>query len=409
VTATTKAKPTRTARKKTAKKVKKTAKKKVKKTAKKGEKFPTLDERRRKIRDRYDNPCVIYEDDVEPARPATRFAYLNRLLGGGIKRFAIIEVYGWEDSGKTSMSLAMAADIQSRAPEGYNHVVMVNFEMPQDYEWWRTLGLRTDSAHFTQLRPRSLEEGIGDMADLLESGEVCCVVIDSVYAANSKDSKKMLKTWQDPTKGGQEGRGGIGTEARQWGAAWTAVKGLFVEHDAICIAVNQLREKPMDGGGKKKGKKSFTGPATTTPRGHALKFYSWVRLELKGSVLTEEDGSMRRDVDGRQIRVRIVKNKTSKDQRGYAWYDLVRGFGFDMTAELINLATEGGIIHHKGGGHYTCGKRKIRGKAALREWIEGSDKVRRVLRTCVDKYLAKVEVDDEETWDVESEFLEVQE
>jgi len=319
---------------------------------------------------------------------------LARLLGGGLKKGAIIEVAGWEDAGKTSLSIALAADIQSRAPEGRNHVVMVNFEMAEDRLWWAQLGLRTDDAHFTMLRPKTLEEGMADMADLLESGEVCAVVVDSVYAAASRGSKQVMENWQDPKKGIGTG-GGIGVEARQWGAAWTATKGMFVDHDAVCIAVNQQRIKiEMGGGGKKK---SYGPPPTTTPRGSALKFYAWVRLELTGRLLLDSDNKKRNDVDGKSVRVRVIKNKTSGDQRGFTQYDLIRGEGFDMTGEVIELAKEAGIIKQKGGWYYCGKKHKIHGAAKLRAWVESSERVRDVLSKLVQKWLANK--DDEELFE----------
>jgi len=397
-------KPRRSARKK--KSAKKSAKKKAtkkkatKKKAKTKVEGGTLDERREKIRARYEKPVVIYEDDIEAPRAVTRFVKANRFLGGGLKKGAIIEIYGWEDSGKTTTALALAADIQAQAPEGKNHVVMVNYEMPQDYAWWRKTGLLTDKKHFTQLRPKTLEEGMADMADLVQSEEVCCVIIDSVYAASAKGSAKVMEHWRDKKNKGGTG-GGIGVEARQWGAAWTATKGMFVEHDVICLAVNQLREQiDMSGGGPK----GYTGPKTTTPRGHALKFYAWVRLELKGTALVTDENKLRTDVDGRRVRIRVIKNKTSGDQRGICYYDLIRDVGFDMTSELIALALEAGAIDHKGGGHYVCGKHKIRGRDALRKWVEESVRVREVLTKYVGLWLDKQDFgDDDFDLDMEEE------
>lgn len=369
--------------KKKAKKKTKTEKKSTKKT-KGGKKVLSFADRQRKIRARdYDNPVVIYEDDPEPPRAATRFVKLNCLLGeGGIKRGSIVEVYGPEDAGKSSFGVALIADIQAQAPPEKNKVVLVNYEEHQDYEWWRTLGLKTDSVHFIQLRPLSLEEGVADMVDLVESGEVCAVMIDSVFAAKPKDAKEGIKAWANRSKKGSQGIG-LGLSARQWGVAWTAVKGLFVEHDVICIAVNQIRAL-INTTHRPKG----AGPATTTPGGKALKFYSWIRLDLRGGALMDADGELRHDVDGRRVRVRVVKNKTSGEARGIAYYDLVRGHGWDLTSELIQVSLECGAITHKGGGHYVCGKKKIRGKAALREWVEGSEHVRSVLTKVVERFLA---------------------
>ena len=108
----------------------------------------------------------------------------------------------------------------------------------------------------------------------------------------------------------------------------------------------------------------------------------------------DESNTMRTDVDGRRVKIRVIKNKTSDEAKGIAFYDVIRGVGFDMTAEVIDLALECGAIKHGGGGHYTCGKRKIHGRAKLRAWIEESEKVRDVLTRAVETYLAKTEVED---------------
>ena len=158
-------KPRKSARKKkpTKKKAKKVTKKKAtKKKAKKKDKDEggTLAERVAKIRLRYEKSVIVYEDDAEEPRVVTRFSKLNRLLGRGLKKGAIIEIYGWEDAGKTSQAIALAADIQAQAAPGKNHVVMLNYEMPHDFAWWRVLGLKTDPDHFTMFKPRTLEEGV---------------------------------------------------------------------------------------------------------------------------------------------------------------------------------------------------------------------------------------------------------
>ena len=394
----TKKAPRRAAKKKAAKKKapakkakKKAAKKKATKAKKKDGDAPlSLAERRDKIRARYERPVVIYEDDADQVPVhRSRFPRFNRLVGG-LRAGAILELYGPEDSGKSSESIALAADIQASAPEGKNHVVLVNYEGPEPWRWWRTLGLRTDKAHFTQLRPKTLEEGIGDMADLVQSGEVCAVIIDSVYAAEAKAGRDMLKSWQDP-KAKTQGKGGMAVEARAWGTAWTAIKGIFQEFDCVCIAVNQVREV-IDAGGRPT--KGYSGPKLTSPRGKALKFYAWVRLELRGLPLIDDSGDLRKDVDGRRVRMRVIKCKTSDEPRGTVEYDLIRGVGFDVVADLIQCCLDAGAIKHRGGGHYECGKHKIRGKAALRAWVEGSDHVRGVLEQVVDKWLAKQEIED---------------
>ena len=395
-------KPKRSARKKKAKKAKKKAKKtsvkkdqrKEVKKAVKQDSGGTLAERRAKIRERYDRAVVVYADDPPAEHVPIDFVMLGRLLGGGLKKGAVIEIAGWEDAGKTSLAIALAAAIQRAAPEGKNHVVMVNFEIVEDRVWWAQLGLKTDDDHFTMIADVPLEEGIGALADLIRSGEVCAAIVDSVYAASSRANDELLANWADP-KGKQGGGGGIGVEARQWGVAWTAMKGLFTQFGVICLAVNQVRVKIEMGGGG--GKKSYGPPATTTPRGSALKFYAWIRLELSGRMLVDEKDKRRTDVDGRKIRIKVIKNKTSGDQRGFTNYDLIRGQGFDFTSEVIDLCLEAGTIRKSGAWYYVGRKEKavkLQGRAKLREWIEQDPRRREVLTQVVQRHLGRVEDDE---------------
>jgi len=374
----------------TKKKTKKKAAKK--KTAKKGETKKaaategSLAERREKIRARYVKPVVIYESDTTLTYQ-TRFPRLNRLIGG-LRAGAIVEVFGFEDSGKSSFTVAAAADVQRQAPPGKKHVVLANYEGPEPWEWWRTIGLDTSKKNFTQLRPRNLEEGMADVADLVQSGEVCAVIVDSVYAAAAKMRKGMLEKWA----GNKEKGAALGVEAVRWGEAWTSLKGLFQDHEVVVFAVNQMREKIEIGSAPRK---PWQGKPVTTPRGHALKFYAWVRLKVEGRWLVDSEGDKRKDVDGICMRVRVIKNKTSDEARGMVEYDLIRGFGFDTLGDLVALATEAGVIKHPGGGNYRIGSKKIRGKAKLREFVESSEKLQKILRAHVDRYLARLPVEDE--------------
>lgn len=338
---------------------------------------------------RPDAPAVALRSDPVVKVP-TRFQAFNAIVGGGVNKGSIIEIFGPENSGKTSWAFAVAGDIQRQAPPGRNIVVMVNYEIPFDYEWWETLGCDVTEegpdACFVQLRPTSLEEGMGDLAFLLETGCVCACIIDSVYAARPKGAAKMLEEWRDSSKSHMAGAGGIGLQARQWGLAWTAIKDLIFEKQVICIAVNQERIVIETGGAPRRG---YGKAPTTTPGGRALKFYSWVRLALEGRVLLDSDGKVRKDVDGRAIKLRFIKNKISKELPGRISYDLIRGGGFDQTKELVDLALQSGAIEGKGGGNFYIGKKRIRGRSKLIKLIEDNEPLRDALVTHTKRYLDK--------------------
>lgn len=376
-------------------KTKRTAKKKIKKGESKTPK--TLAEVRDEIRKRDAKSVVVYETDADttPIYPS-RFIRLNRLLGGSPCRAgAIIELYGLEDSGKSSSAIALAADVQRQAPPNKRTVVLVNFEGPQPYAWWRILGLDTseqgDHPAFIQLRPTSLEQGMSDAIRLVETGEVCAVIFDSIYAASSKASRELLNQWGQTDKSAHD-PAGISVEARQWGKAWNATKIIFMEHEVVVIAVNQGREDMETGSKKRKG--WGNKKRVISSRGKALKFFAWVRLEMSGHLLVNEKNEIRKDVDGRQIRMRIIKNKTSGDDRGTVAYDLVRGYGFDLIGDLMALSIEAGVISGGGGGYYRMGSRQIRGKDNVRSKIEGSPRLQALLRQRIDAYLQSLPIEE---------------
>lgn len=350
-----------------------------------------------------ETPCIIYETDSDktPYYP-TRFPRLNHQFGGrGIRAGAIIELFGAEDSGKSSTAIALAADIQKQAPKGKDCVVMTNFEGPEPWSWWRKLGLNTDKAKFIQMRPKSLEEGIGRGARMVATGEVCVWIIDSVYAGEANESRRqVLGQW---AVGNGKGAG-ISVEARQWGKAWTSVKGLLQENNCTAIAVNQIREVIGDGNFGGFG----AGPKTTTPRGKALKFYAWVRAELRGIPLGFDDNSKKiyAGKDGRTVRMKIIKNKTSDVARGMVEYALVRGEGFDLLTDLIDLALEAGAIKASGGGNFTIGKHAIRGRANLQKFVQGSEGVKTAIANAVGRYLEKIDPNDAKEDDASKEEAE---
>lgn len=365
---------------------------------KKPEAGGTLAQRRARIRARHEKSTVVYSGDVDKTTfYKTRFPKLNAHLGGGIRAGAIIEIYAMEDCGKSTLSIALAADIQRQAPKGKRTVLLVNYELTFDYAWAETNGLDTneegDHPAFIHLQPKNLEEGIGDTIDLVETGEICCVIYDSVYAAESREGRAAVKAWaQSDGK-----KAGMAVEARAWGRAWTSLKGLFKDFDAVCIAVNQAREDMELGGAPKKG---FHGKKISSTRGAALKFYAWVRLEIAASSF---DPEARPGQDGRVVKIRIVKNKTSGDARGRVVYDLVRGVGFDLVSDLLELALEAGIVKGGGGGFFTIGETKIRGRDRLMALISGSERLQNKIQAAVDRWLAKTVEPVDETPVVEDE------
>lgn len=366
---------------------KKTGKKKAKKN-------PSLAERREAIRKRHEKPTIVYESDLDmgPIYP-TRFMRLNAHIGGGLRGGKITELFGFEDSGKTSLAMALAADVQRQAPKGKQHVVMTNYEIDEYWDWWRILGMNTHPDYFTQDKPKDLEEGIANAMDLVESGEVCAWIVDSIYAANARVRSQMIEKWRSDKGAGAP----LGTEAVRWGEAWTSFKALLREHGVVTIAVNQMREKIETGGGPKRP--SWQGKPVTTPRGHALKFYSSLRMRIEGRWL-EDKGP---DEDGILCRMRIQKIRGAA-ARGICDYRLIRGVGFDTLGDLIDLSLECGAIEGKGGGFFNLlGKKQVRGRDKLTALVRSSEKIQAVLKNRVSKFLEENEPEDPDVEDEDHE------
>jgi recombination protein RecA len=334
---------------------------------------------RLRIRNRYERPTVVYETDTikVPIYP-TRFPELNAMCGGGIPGGSVIEIYGPEDSCKTSFALALAADIQAAAPPEKDHVVFNNYERRQPWRWWQKLGLKTDEKHLTHMLPVSLEEGIGDSLALVETGRVCAVLIDSVFAAGSREGKEAVLAWSDP----KAKKASLGVEARKWGEAWTAVVPVLQSTDTVAIAINQIRDM-IDVGAMARPRPGMEKP-TTTPRGRALKFYAWMRLETRARNL---DPNEYPDVDGRHVKVKCIKNGFSEGARARFELDMIRGEGFDVTGSLVKVALEAGLIETSGSWYSVQGKRIANGKVRLRERIVEHPPLRAWLEGEVSKFL----------------------
>lgn len=343
----------------------------------------TLAQRQARIRKRYDRPVLVYEEDeIKIPRYPTRFPKVTRMLGGGFPAGSITELAGVEDSGKSSLAIAWAADIQSRAPANKKHVILTNFERRFDKEkswaWWRQLGLDTSKKNFSLFMPTSLETGIAHGVDLVESGEVCCWIIDSVKAGNSRESTEAVKSWADT----KAKNAPIGVNAKKWGEALNAMVPLFSDTDTVCIAINQVRDLIELGGlVNTKGPKK-----TSTPGGRALKFFSWFRFEAYGSQLNPERWKDS-GVDGRHIRLKLIKNGISEAPRSSVHIDLIRGEGFDQTGDLIDSALEAGAIVGKGNGNFEIRGTTIRGYEKLRTAVVEKEALRTWLTKEVETFL----------------------
>ena len=277
---------------------------------------------------------------------------LDIALGvGGIPRGRIIEIYGPESSGKTTVALHMIAEAQKRG--GY--AAFIDAEHALDPEYARHLGVDIDNLWISQ--PDNGEQALEIAEQLIRSSAIDIIVIDSVAALTPKAEIE-----------GEMGDNRVGLQARLMSQALRKLTSAISKTNTTCIFINQLREKIGV---------MFGNPETTTG-GNALKFYASVRLDIrKGSPI--KDGE---DVIGNQTRVKVVKNKVAPPFRK-AEFDIMFGEGISRSGEIIDLGAELGIIK-KSGSWYSYNDTKLgQGRDAAKQCIQDNPELAEELEALI--------------------------
>ena len=264
---------------------------------------------------------------------------LDAALGiGGVPKGRIIEIYGPESSGKTTLALHILAEAQKRGGE----VAFVDAEHALDPVYAAALGVDTDNLLVSQ--PDTGEQALEITDALVRSGAVDAVVVDSVAALVPKQEIE-----------GEMGDTFVGLQARLMSQALRKLAGTINKTNCVVIFINQLRMKIGV---------MYGNPETTTG-GNALKFYASVRLDVRRIEQIKEGGN----VIGNKTRVKVVKNKVAPPFKE-AVFDIMYGQGISKWSELIDLAVQMDIIQ-KSGSWFSMGDERIgQGKDSVKAYLQ---------------------------------------
>lgn len=270
---------------------------------------------------------------------------LDAALGiGGMPRGRIIEIYGPESSGKTTVALHVVAEAQKLG----GTAAFIDAEHALDPVYAAKIGVNMDELYISQ--PDTGEQALDICESLVKSGAVDIIIVDSVAALTPKAEID-----------GEMGDSFIGLQARLMSQALRKLTAIVNKTKTCVIFINQLREKVG----------VMFGSPETTPGGKALKFYSSIRLDVR-KVDTIKDGS---DFIGNRTRVKVVKNKLASPFKT-AEFDLMYGTGISKIGCLIDVALENGIID-KSGSWFSYNDQKIgQGKENVKTYLEQNEPLR---------------------------------
>ncbi|NLM83422.1 MAG: recombinase RecA [Clostridiales bacterium] len=283
---------------------------------------------------------------------------LDLALGvGGVPRGRIIEIFGPESSGKTTLALHIIASAQKAGGEA----AFIDAEHALEPAYARALGVDIDNLLIAQ--PGTGEDALAITETLVRSGAVDVVVVDSVAALVPRSEIE-----------GDMGESSVGVVARLMSQALRKLAGSISKTNCVVVFINQLREKIG----------VVYGNPETTPGGRALKYFASVRIDVR-RVESLKVGS---EFVGNRTKARIVKNKVAPPFKE-AEFDIMYGEGISKTGELIDLGVKLGLIE-KGGSWFTLGETRLQGRDSVKEYLKNNPDVADALEQEIRKNAAKL-------------------
>ena len=280
---------------------------------------------------------------------------LDVALGiGGIPKGRIIEIFGPESSGKTTLALHMIAEAQKKGGEA----AFIDAEHALDPVYAKNLGVDIDNLIVSQ--PDTGEQGLEIAEALVRSGAIDIIVVDSVAALVPKAEID-----------GDMGDAHVGLQARLMSQALRKLAGVINKSNSVIVFINQLREKVG----------IMFGNPETTPGGRALKFYASVRLDIRRVESIKQDGN----VIGNRVRVKVVKNKVAPPFRE-AEFDIIYGKGISKSGNILDLAVSLDIINKSGAWFSYNGERIGQGRDNAKSYLENNPKMMDEVETKVRKH-----------------------
>lgn len=284
---------------------------------------------------------------------------LDMALGiGGVPRGRIVEVYGPESSGKTTVALQIVAEAQKAGGEA----AFIDVEHALDPVYAKALGVDIDSLLVSQ--PDTGEQALEIMEALIRSGALDVIVLDSVAAMVTKAEIE-----------GEMGDSHVGLQARLMSQALRKLTSVVSRSNCVAVFINQVREKIG----------VMYGNPETTPGGRALKFYSSVRIEVRRGEQIKEGG----DVIGNKTKCKIVKNKVAPPFKE-VFFDIMYGEGVSRVGEIIDFAVEADIIEKSGAWFSYNGERLGQGRDKVKKLLQENEVLREEIASKVKEHSAEL-------------------